>query len=49
MIPSLGSGNLLERLTELEKPVYLLAYWLIIQGYDLGTARWNRQTEHGMG
>ena len=41
MIPSLGLINLLERLTELRKPVYSLDYWFItkdIKGYK-STAR----------
>ena len=40
--PSSSSINLLELLTELKKPVYLLDYWLIIKGFKSRTAGWKR-------
>ena len=49
MTPSLGSINLLEWLTKLRKPVYLLDYWFIIKGYNSGTARWKRCLGQCMG
>ena len=46
--PSLVLINLLEWLTELRETFYLLDHWFIIQGYNLGTARWKRCTRQGM-
>ena len=48
MTPSLGLFNLLEQLTELRETFYLLDYWLIIKGYNSGTARWKRCVGQGM-
>lgn len=39
---SLGSINLLEWLTELKKPGYLLDYQFTINEYNSGTATWKR-------
>ena len=50
MIPSLGSINLLEQLTELRETFYLLDYQFIIKGCNSGTARWKRarhRARHG--
>lgn len=48
MTPSLGSINLLDRLTKLRKTIDLLGYSFIIKGYNLGTARWIRCIGQGM-
>ena len=40
MTPSSSSINLLEWFTELRNIVYLLDCWLIVKGYNSGTAKW---------
>ena len=40
--------NLLGRLTEFRGTFYLLDCWLIIKGYNSGTARWKRCIGQGM-
>lgn len=49
MSPFLGSMNLLEWLTELGKPIYLLDYDLIIKGYNSKIAGWKRCQGPGVG
>lgn len=44
MTPLLASINLLARLTKLRKPIYPLDYWFVINGYNLGIAKWKRCT-----
>lgn len=46
---SLESMNLLEQLTELRETFYLLYYRFIINGYNAGTARWERGIGQDMG
>lgn len=46
---SLGSINLLEQLAELLETFYQLDHWLIIKGYNAGTARWKCYTEQRVG
>ena len=49
MTSSLGLINLLEQFIELKETFYLLDYQFTIKEYNLGTARWKRCTEQGMG
>ena len=49
MTSSLGLINLLERLTELGKPVDLLDHWFIMKTYHSATARWRRCIGQEMG
>ena len=53
MTPSLGSVNLLERLTEVGKPAYLLDYWsmtkTITQDQPDGGDTWGKVCGKGLG
>ena len=48
-IPSSGSINLLEQLTELRKTFYLLDYPFIVKEYNSSTARQKRCIGQGVG
>lgn len=45
----LGFDNLLQRLTEFRKTVYLLDCWFIIKGYNSGIAKWPMHRARYMG
>lgn len=49
IIPSLGSVNFLEWLTELRESLYLLDCWFTLEGYLSGTGRGKRCTGQGVG
>ena len=40
--PLLGLINLLEWVTELRETLYLLDYWFMIKGHNVGTGEWKR-------
>ena len=49
MTPFLGLITLIEWITEPREIFYLLYYWIIIKGYNSGTARWKRNIGKRMG